>query len=530
MNKKGASFGTIIAVIGSILIALGIAWLIAQNWHQMPSPLKIIILLLVTASAYFSGTLLRIKNYEGIGKALLVLGALLYTLSIFLIAQIFSTNVTAQGTAWLLLLAWIGVFITAYIFQSSASLLIALIEFLIWIIIQFFAFYENTRNAISPGILAFYLLIIGVLWYGLSLWHKAKEHDFAKLYQWWTVFYFLAFTYILSFQMLLPILWPKQAVITSAHIIFLIVISILSVIVLSSGITFVINNNSVPKKEILGMAAIVLILIVLIGLTAFTSDKIGNCNEKTCYDNKNQEECQSALKDLNCGWNNNRCSVKNCRDFKTETTCKGEESIACDWNNNVCNKLRCFDYKDQTECESLPENSKCMWANKGCVDENCYGYTTQDKCETNNLECKWERNRCEGYDSCEEYTNNYEQCSQENKCKWRATNFNYRRNKNIPLIIWAIWIIINVAFIIIILSFIAYGSWLKIPEIINLAIVFFALNIITRYIGFIMNLWGYTSLSVIFITGGLVLVIGGWLIEKWRRNLIDQTKTGKLRG
>ena len=52
MNKKGASFGTIIAVIGSILIALGIAWLIAQNWHQMPSPLKIIILLLVTASAY----------------------------------------------------------------------------------------------------------------------------------------------------------------------------------------------------------------------------------------------------------------------------------------------------------------------------------------------------------------------------------------------------------------------------------------------------------------------------------------------
>jgi uncharacterized membrane protein len=505
MNKKGASFGTIIAVIGSILIALGIAWLIAQNWHQMPSPLKITLLLLITAGAYFTGTILRIKNYEGIGKSLLVLGALLYTLSIFLIAQIFSTNVTAQGTAWLLLLAWIGVFITAYIFQSSASLLIALIEFLIWIVIQFFAFYESTRNTISPGILAFYLLIIGILWYGLSLWHKAKEHDFAKLYQWWTVFYFLAFTYILSFQMLLPMLWPKQAVITSAHIIFLIVISILSVIVLSSGITFVINNNSVPKKEILGMAAIVLILIILIGLTAFTSDKIGNCNEKTCYDNKNQEECQSALQDLNCKWDNNRCNVEN---------------------------IRCSNYKDQAECESLPENSKCIWStnNGRCIDENCYRYTSQNECETSNLECEWERNNCREYDSCEEYTNNYEQCSQENKCKWRATNFNYRRNKNIPSSIWSVWIIINVAFIIIILSFIAYGSWLKIPEIINLAIVFFALNIITRYIGFIMNLWGYTSLSVIFITGGLVLVIGGWLIEKWRRNLIDQTKTGKLRG
>ena len=41
LDKKGVSFGTIVGVFGSILIALGIAWLLAQNWHQIPAPLKI---------------------------------------------------------------------------------------------------------------------------------------------------------------------------------------------------------------------------------------------------------------------------------------------------------------------------------------------------------------------------------------------------------------------------------------------------------------------------------------------------------
>ena len=58
-NKKGASFGTIVAVFGSILIALGVAWLIAQNWHQMSAALKIIILLIAISGAYIAGNMLK---------------------------------------------------------------------------------------------------------------------------------------------------------------------------------------------------------------------------------------------------------------------------------------------------------------------------------------------------------------------------------------------------------------------------------------------------------------------------------------
>lgn len=380
-NKKGASFGTIVAVFGSILIALGVAWLIAQNWHQIPAPLKIIILLAATSSAYIAGTFFRVRDYSGISKALLALGALLYTLSIFLIAQIYFTSTSFQGQAWLWLIAWVGVLASAYIFDSSISLIIALIEFMNWLFIQFLAFVGNDlfdlldSNKLTLGILAFYFLATGVLVYGVSLLHRSKEHRFARVYQWWTAFYFLFFTYILSFQMLLPLIWPKEATTSTPSIVFLFFLGIAALISLVSGITTSISNKTALSKEVIGVIAVVALLAILIGLTSFVS---------------------------------------------------GQKSY---W---------------------------WFFGNRGEVSTS----------------------------------------------------------------LWALWISINLVFILIILAVIFYGTWQRLPKLINLGIIFFALDIITRYIGFIMDLWGYTSLSIIFITGGIILLGGGWFIEKWRKNLI----------
>lgn len=382
INKKGASFGTIVAVFGSILIALGVAWLIAQNWHQLPSAVKIIILLSATSAAYIAGTMFKVKGYTGIGKSLLVLGALLYTLSIFLIAQIFSTKVTFQGQAWLLLLAWAGVFASAYIFDSPVSLVIALIELVVWIVIQYMAFIEVRDDLISPGILAFYFLMTGILLYGLSLLHRSKGYKFAKIYQLWTAFYFLLFTYILSFQTLLPLMWPKEATSTTPSLVFLFFIAITALATLIIGLMWSISNKTVKNKEISAFVAVVVLLAVIIGLTSFVSS-----------------ESHDILYRLFGG--------------------KGEVSSS----------------------------------------------------------------------------------------------------------LWALWIFANIVFIAMILGAIFYGTWQKLPNMINLGIMFFGLDIVTRYIGFIMDLWGYTSLSVIFITGGVILLVGGYFIEKWRKNLINKVKS-----
>src|SRR3989338_5046726 len=138
--KQHISFGAVVATIGSILIALGIAWLIALNWAVMPSALKVLILVLATAGAYTAGVLFRTHYYEKIGGSLLVLGALLYTLSIFLIAQTFNLSTSLQSNAWLLLLSVVGILFATYVLDSSPSLVIALSEFLVWISLQYFSF------------------------------------------------------------------------------------------------------------------------------------------------------------------------------------------------------------------------------------------------------------------------------------------------------------------------------------------------------------------------------------------------------
>ena len=527
-NKKGVSFGTIVGVFGSILIALGFAWLIAQNWHQMPALLKIIILLGTTSGAYFAGTMLRTRDYSGIAKALFILGGLLFTLSVFLIAQIYFTSSSPQGIAWLWMVSWIGVLISAYVLtspemywivvaefgiwvisqeiaffgnrnyilsafflingiataftaislfyqpvktekkfhgkgfiaiivlfalwyflqyffrffmvsfissnkkvemsnsqklfvglvisefvywvsllflkvstiqgsawtilatlvilafisynlDSSSSLSASMIIFIAWLMIQYFAFHEKSNQTPSLGILTFYILSCGIIMYGLSLWHRSWQHEFGKIYQHWTTIYFLIFAYILTFQVLLPYIWSKDAAYTTNSLIFLFFLALLSLVSLIVGIVASVKSGNVEVKEIGFVVSCIVLLLILIGSTALVADQ------------------------------------------KTSSLFGG-------------------------------------------------------------------------------------------------------RVENVSLALWGVWIFSNVLFLVLIIGIIGYGTWQKLPNVINLGIFFFSLDILTRYIGFIMDFWGYTSLALIFISGGIVLLGGGFLIEKWRRNLVTKSK------
>lgn len=377
-NKKGeVSFGAIVATIGAILIAVGVAWLIALNWHAMPDPLKILILVLATASSYFTGVVLRTKEHDKIGSSLLVLGALLYTLSIFLIAQIFSTSTSIQGVAFLLLLAWVGVVIASYLFDSQASLLIALVEFLVWISLQFIAFeIKSSSNDLSIGMFALTYLVVGVMLYGLNLAHKAHNHKFSLTYRFWTAFYILVFTYILSFQILIPILWPKNLQISMGAIIFLMILTTVALISFVVGVFKANETKKITGKEVFSFLGLVGAYIILISLASLVSGESAN-------------PFQGG--DIGAG-------------------------------------------------------------------------------------------------------------------------------------LWFLWVLNNVVFILVILSVIGYGTRYKSSSIVNVAILFFALDIVTRYIGFIMDFGGYNSFAIVSITGGIILIFGGWFIEKWREKLIAKTK------
>ncbi|PIN93686.1 hypothetical protein COU54_02265 [Candidatus Pacearchaeota archaeon CG10_big_fil_rev_8_21_14_0_10_31_24] len=371
--KQHISFGTVVATIGSILIALGIAWLIALNWAGMPSALKVLILVLATAGAYTAGVLFRTNDYEEIGCSLLVLGALLYTLSIFLIAQTFNLATSLQANAFLLLLAWIGILFASYVFDSSSSLVIALVEFLVWISLQYFSFVELFRSEFSVGILAIIYLIVGIGLYGLTQIHKSRDHEFAGVYRYWTAFYVLLLTYILSFQSLLPMLWPKGFELTADVLFFLIIISLAAIVLAIVGIFMSVSKNKLTGKEVIGFVGLVFLYILLISLASLISG----------------------------------------------------ESVF-----------------------------------RGSISGGLF----------------------------------------------------------------VMWLFDNILFIFVILSVIGYGTRYQSAKIVNLAIIFFGLDIITRYIGFVLDFGGQVGFAVMSIIGGIILIVGSWGIEKWRRILIEKTK------
>ncbi|MBT4135251.1 DUF2157 domain-containing protein [archaeon] len=370
--KEHISLGGVVATIGSILIALGIAWLIGLNWNVIPSALKILILVIITAGAYTAGVLFRIKDYDKIGGSLLVLGALSYTLSIFLIAQIFNLSTSLQLNAFLLLLSWGGILFAAYIFDSSPSLIVALVEFLIWISLQYFSFVELFRGDFSVGILVIIYLIVAVGLYGLTQLHKSMNHEFSGIYRYWTAFYILALTYVLSFQILLPALWPEGFVLSAEVLIFLIIISVVAIVLAIIGIYRAVSKNKLSGKEVLSFVILVLVYILLITLASFVSG------------------------------------------------------------------------------ESVFSGSLSMG-------------------------------------------------------------------------LWFMWLFDNFLFILVILAVIGYGTRYKSAKIVNLAIIFFALDIVTRYIGFVMDFGGQIGFAVMSILGGIILIAGGWGIEKWRRHLVEKT-------
>lgn len=376
-EKSAASFGGIVATLGAILIALGVAWLIALNWHDIPSALKVLILMAATIAAYAAGVVLRIYHYLRIGGALLVLGALLYTLSIFLIAQIFSTETSMQGFAWLLLLAWLGVLIASYLFTSPPSIAIALIEFLVWISVQYIAFIGNNERNLAVGILAIIYLAVGILLYGLTQFHKSGNHPFVETYRYWTALYILLLTYLLSFQTFLPVLWPPEFQLTASVLLFLIGLSAFAILAAGVGIVMALNAGKLKGKEVLGFVALVLLYVFLIAAASLVS---------------------------------------------------GQERYGLFGGGALSPALFVF------------------------------------------------------------------------------------------------WIFDNILFILVILAVIGYGTRSRSPEMVNLAIAFFALDIITRYIGFMMDYGGQLGFAIMSIIGGIILIAGGWGIERWRRRLIERAK------
>jgi hypothetical protein len=515
-GKEGAKFVTIISIIGAILIALGIAWEISQNWHYFNAPLKISILAFFTLASFGIAVFLGQKKMERIAKSLYVLGNLLYILSVFQIAQIFNLGTTAQTYSWIFLICLAGVAFTSYYFKSYTSMLISFVLFLIWLTVQFIAL--DIRLGIQSAAIALYAFLIlsaGLFFYGLSLIHRAFGHAFARLYQIWSVIYFLLMAYIISFQAILPYYWQGNFSFGSKAV-FVTVTAILSILFFAFGLSISTKRKKIKIYERRGIIITAVALAALIFLTKAAQIDTGACTLRQCYQYQNAAEC-NAQKDIECFWTGNQfaigafgpsgyCEQKNCYFFNNSATCVNESG--CQWQgidaqtpkgDGYCT-MNCSLINKQTDCQKTTISLKgCAWINNTCREN--YGIT---------------ENYC-SFDS-------QQACAKDTKCNWDKTvsTLDQRYMQRNHPISQTVWIAINLALLVFIIAIILFGSLTGDAIIVNLGIILFIINIITRYIGFIIDLKWYNNLALLFISGGIVIILGGLLVERWRRSLITR--------
>ena len=120
-----------LALLGSILLGIGVILFFAANWENMSRVLKVSVVVSSFTLAYLGGYHLRYAKgtYPKVGYALLCLGSILYGSAIWLIAQIFHIEAEA-GIGFLLWYA--GVIPVAYLFDSSLNLFLALATLTSW--------------------------------------------------------------------------------------------------------------------------------------------------------------------------------------------------------------------------------------------------------------------------------------------------------------------------------------------------------------------------------------------------------------
>lgn len=127
-KKQVITFST----IGAILIGIGAILFVASNWEKIGNSVKVLLLVGSTIGIHYAGYHFKYENqkYPRLGSALILLSALFFGASLFLIAQIY--NINANNST--LVLIWIiGVFPLIYGYMSAPIAGLCSLLFYLWI-------------------------------------------------------------------------------------------------------------------------------------------------------------------------------------------------------------------------------------------------------------------------------------------------------------------------------------------------------------------------------------------------------------
>jgi len=198
LQEESNRFLVIISFVGALLVASGIALLIAANWEEIPRGVKRAVGFALMLGAHGFGWWLRgiLGKYPKSGEALHLLGSCLFLANIALVGQIYHLSSRPPNA---ILLWWAGIAALPWLLRSKAQHLLTLIAFGVW-----FGFEVNQEDSLirlhdECQVLAYSLLGLVYVGFGYALRGSAFA-NFARVTERLGLLLFFVFVYPLTWQ------------------------------------------------------------------------------------------------------------------------------------------------------------------------------------------------------------------------------------------------------------------------------------------------------------------------------------------
>jgi uncharacterized membrane protein len=199
-NKAGSGrFVSTIALLGSILLGVGVILFFAANWQYIPRAGKLAIVIISLIAVNYTGYRLKYTgDYPKVGYGLLFLGMLLFGSAIFLVAQTYHINAHFPNG---FLLWGVGIIPVAYLIHSRLGIGLSIVIMGVWMGLEVTYFPEYGSEHFVSHCVMMYLA------YGLFLFALGRAHKSAGaisrlqgIYTTFGVFLIMAVTYLFSFK------------------------------------------------------------------------------------------------------------------------------------------------------------------------------------------------------------------------------------------------------------------------------------------------------------------------------------------
>lgn len=165
-RRSMLDLSTMLGLLGSILLGLGVLAFVAANWEEMPRLLRFAVLVGAMAAAYAAAGSLHKRDYPGLADAAILLACLVFGAAIALIGQ--SYHLAGEFSDALLLWA-VGCLGAAFFARSTTATVLVFVAagYLTWL-----AMIEGARHAQWQGLA---LIALGI---ALATW---RDHPAARV-------------------------------------------------------------------------------------------------------------------------------------------------------------------------------------------------------------------------------------------------------------------------------------------------------------------------------------------------------------